>query len=251
VAPLGGPALARSPASGSLPVAPAVHPGAPPASALLQARPDLRPTDPRHLRERERPALWLRRLVGRQQLARLLAQPPHLVLCHPLPDPAAGLVGVATHREVRAGRRRVGEAGDVHAVGFQGPEQRGLHLAGMVAGALAATIEAGLVGLEVGEAVEAHGDVGLEQVEEDPEVLPVGAVVAGEEERGVEAEGIGGAHVVGDAFEVPSAIFQFRKGRSPAQCQLVLAVNGRTRVRIAVKGARGGNLYQEPGRSKV
>jgi Magnesium chelatase, subunit ChlI len=61
---------------------------------------------------------------------------------------------------VGTGGRGIGEAGDVDAVGLQGPEEGGLHFAGVVAGTLAAAVEAGLVGLEVGQPVTRHRGMG-------------------------------------------------------------------------------------------
>jgi hypothetical protein len=72
----------------------------------------------------------------------------------------------------------------------------------VVAAALVVVVEAGGIGLEVWQAVEAGADVGLEEGEQRLEVLPVGTVVAGEEEGGVEAEGVRLPNVEADIIEL-------------------------------------------------
>jgi hypothetical protein len=65
---------------------------------------------------------------------------------------------------VRAGGVRRREAGDIDACRIHRPEQGGLDLAGVVAAAFAVVVEAGLVGLPIGQAIEAGADVGLDEL---------------------------------------------------------------------------------------
>jgi hypothetical protein len=76
----------------------------------------------------------------------------------------------------------------------------------VVAGALAVAREAGLVRLEVGQTVEPRADVGLQQAQQGLEILPVGAVVAGQEDRGVEAERVRLSNMEANVFEVLNII---------------------------------------------
>ncbi len=58
-------------------------------------------------------------------------------------------------------------------------------LARVVAAAVTVFVEAGHVGLEVGQGIHAHGDVRLHQIHKTVQVLPVRPVVTGQQDRGV------------------------------------------------------------------
>jgi hypothetical protein len=76
----------------------------------------------------------------------------------------------------------------------------------MVAGALAVASKAGLVRLKVRQTVEPRANVGLEQAKQRLEILPVGTVMAGQEDRGVEAERVRLSNMEANVFEVLNII---------------------------------------------
>ena len=95
-----------------------------------------------------------------------------------------------------------GDTREVYTVGFQCPEERGFHFAGVISSAFVVLVKAGLVGFEVWQPEEPGAHVRLEQGEECFEVFPVGAVVAGKKDCGVETQVVCHADVVADIFEV-------------------------------------------------
>src|SRR5215208_5067722 len=63
-------------------------------------------------------------------------------------------------------------------------------------------VEAQLVGFEVRKAVEAAADEWLQKGDERLQVFPIGPVVTGQKNGGLEAKDIRGADVIADALEM-------------------------------------------------
>ena len=98
--------------------------------------------------------------------------------------------------------------------------------------ALAARLgsEAGQVGLEIGQGEQAGAHMRLQQAHQGLQVFPVRAVVAGEQQRGVEAQDFGHADVVADVFEVHPG----GHGGQPAALDLAHPLRGPGRVAAQV-----------------
>src|SRR6266545_3291292 len=120
------------------------------------------------------------RVPGGEELALPLPQTRHDVRDHPLSGLAARLAGIAAHGE-EGERGRLRDAGDVDEVRLDGPEERGLDLARVIAVGTVAR-EARTVGLEIRQAEEAHAEPRLQEVDQGLQVFPVGTVMAGQED---------------------------------------------------------------------
>src|SRR6266545_756569 len=140
------------------------------------------------------------RVPGGEELALPLPQTRHDVRDHPLSGLAARLAGIAAHGE-EGERGRLRDAGDVDEVRLDGPEERGLDLARVIAVGTVAR-EARTVGLEIRQAEEAHAEPRLQEVDQGLQVFPVGTVMAGQEDCRPEPQDLSRPHVIANVLEV-------------------------------------------------